>query len=503
MRIAKIAVTMLCFTTTSIGLAKAVVPESPQLENAISSQLDLVRKLSEGKDYKATLSATDLIAPYLEGRSAEAGEVEAIRADALHGLHRDAEAILAAAKAIVLLPDRLGPLTFFIVDRQSDAGHIADAAATLIQLARRDPEAARSVNSSFLSGLAQRLEDGGNRKIERQLAAAFLWIDFRGENRFLGLPWLQLDGMIGLAEAGHLDEARAMLASVPDTEVIVRIAIDRRFEAIWRDIDAALGPGLAKANNSYVKAARRDLDDDPDNEVKRHAYLVTLLQTGRAREASVFGSAFFNDPSALEGITASGIDFVDTHAYALADAGQIDAALARYRSVNALELSNHPQIVETLIGAAQLEVTVGRYQQAMDSIERFERLPGEQDSFGTGWSLEVRACALHRLGRQMDADAAMDRLAARPNENRSAFLDGLLCLGRFEQAEQVVLARLGDESRRADMMYRLQPLPFAVFAGRRDKAMSAATAVLAARPKVAAAINLYGRLLPLPLRQKD
>jgi hypothetical protein len=279
--------------------------------------------------------------------------------------------------------------------------------------------------------------------------------------------------------------------------VLVRLAIDRRFEAIWPQLEARLGPSADTADARYVAATKARFDKNPKSLIARLGYAEALNIASREPEAIAVADVA-RTPAELAALSNREIWLVNLHAMLLGDAGNGEAALARMAALNATPIAGRPAMAGTVVNEAVLAQSLGRSQLALDLADSAESKAGSLNEYGQLALASVRTCALAKLGRkaEAEAEAAAAALIAKPDVSEDSYLQAMLCLGRSDAAAAAVIRRLADPETRMEMLFDLQPFLIADRDKERDRDVRAGYRALKARPDVKAAFLKAGRDLP-------
>ncbi len=472
------------------GLAIAAAPvEAPPVAQRLSVAAGLI---DAGKPDDAlalldnALKTTDL--------PAERGQIEALRSFALARLQR----IPDARKAIEIgvgsnpAPSNLLLRQLFLL-RAFDGDPVA-ASDTLQLIAASDPKALETLPSEVVTDVMRAIKSDETRafNVDYALVSAG-WSP--PDATLADTDWLRLRLMTGLAKRDRIDDVKPILAQVLSPVVLVRLGIDRRFQSLWPAIEKRLGPGADTANAAYVAAAKARFDAEPKSLIARLGYAEALNIAAREPEAMAVADVA-KTPAELAALDDREIWIVNLHAALLGDAGQIDAALARYHALNSTPIEGRPGLIGTIINEALFAAGADRPREALAAADAAEARSQYTNDFGKLYIAQVRACALEQLGRKPEALAAAAPVIAKPADNDDAYLGTMICLGRMDDAAKAIIRRLASPDDRAEMLFDLQPFLIQDLPKVREARTRAALRQLKARPDVKAAFLKAGRDLP-------
>ena len=425
---------------------------------------------------------------------AERGRIQQLRFFVLARLNKLAEARqaieIAVANAESPSPMVLGAL-FKI---RALMGDNVPAADTLLLIAATDPKTLNTLPSEMVSDVMRAIVKDENRSFDVDFALqAAGWAP---TDATLGdIDWLRVRLVTGLVKRGRRDEARGVVDTILNPVQLVRLGIDRRFTALWPQIEKRLGPGADVADAAYVGAAKARFDKTPKSLVARLDYAEALNIASREPEALVI-SDVVKTPAELAALNQREIWLVNLSASLLGDAGRIDEAMARFNALNASPFDGRPALISTMINQALFAASVNRPNDAIAAAELAESKSGALSQFGQLYLSEARACALTQLGKKSEAEIAAAALVSKPDGNDDAYLGAMICLGRLDAAAKSVIRRLGDDDARSDMLFALQPFLINRDDVLRDASERKALRTLKARPDVKAAYLKAGRDMP-------
>ena len=293
---------------------------------------------------------------------------------------------------------------------------------------------------------------------------------------------------------GDTAQARALLALKPGPGAMVRLAVDKRYAALWPDLSAAVNSGFKDSIAGEVAEAERAAKAAPEDFAAAKRYVTALRMVGEPEKAVAAGRALADRKNLIEASGDPAFWFVNEYAYALADAGQVDAALARFDGILALGVEANPVLVSQVINRAEVLASQGRSAEALAAYAEADQKYSDKASlFGKMWIWAGEACALRELNRADEANAFDAKLAEHPDENHGAITDAAACRGDVAAIEKQLLARLDDPIDRdqalAGFIQFRQPKHVPPIAAKREAVMKAARS----SPAVQAKFKEYGR----------
>lgn len=446
-----------------------------------------------GGDYAAALnSSTRLMAMAnnAEGRSL----AQAMRAAALLGLKRKAEATRAFAEA-----DRLSSQAPAATILQFDAALLTDdpdmAAAALDRMIARFPDKVRELQlDAVFWVLRSENKAETTRNEDRRIALARL--GFGGE---ASGDYTARDAIGILLKRGDVSGAGELLRHIDEPQVVEDMLIQRRFAPLWPMLEQHAGPRLEKVRASVVRVAEREYAEAPDNPQKLQLLANALRHAGRHSEAIALASKLPGDREAMSGADEEMGWAVNNVALALHEAGrrrEADQLFARLNDAPMAQGRGRWR-VSMIINRLELLVSDGEFAQAFKLLGAAEKSAADDGSpYARQLVRRLGYCTLTGLGRKEEAAKLFADMLKHAQDAYHATVDGLLCAGDIERAEELTLTAIEDEQFQKQLIRALQPQPLTSD----DPSMWAARwRELRQRPRVAAAYARLGRDMPAAL----
>lgn len=423
----------------------------------------------------------------------ERGQIEGLRSFALARLERLPEARKAIETAVASSPAPSMLLLRQLFLLRAFGGDPAGAADTIQLIASTDPKALNTLPTEIVSEVSRAIRKDENRAFETDYSLVVG--GWSPADATVGdLDWIRLRLVEALVKRDRVDDARAIVETILNPVILVRLGIDRRFTALWPAIEARLGPGADIADAAFVGAAKARFEKAPTSLVARLGYAEALNIASREPEALVVADVA-KTPAELAALADREVWLVNLHAALLGDAGRIDEALARLAAINATPINGRNALIGTMINQALFAASVDRPAAALAAADAAARTIGANE-YGQLFLAQAQACALQQLGRKDEATKAAAPIFARPDGNADATLAALICLGRMDAAAAAVIKRLEDPDARTEMIFDLQPFLIGDATKTCDATQRAGLRTLKARPDVKAAYLKAGRDLP-------
>lgn len=428
------------------------------------------------------------------------GYVQFVRAEMLVQTTPDDLAINAAARAaaeeaIRLLPNDARPkmLATYIYTFGGNAGRAADL---WLGLSRDDPTMAADSDVYMIGALLGRLNDEGDRRRVDLVSQRLVDIGFKNADP-LDQSSLIMTSLKAKWRAGDRAGAEALVPSLLHPEQHAALLIDKEYQPLWPAIERWAGPRLERQWPAYLNEMKRNWEAsqslragtpyaDALSEARDHAALVSTF-------LPILGQPL------PPGEEFDAITLAPIVAHAMAQTGQLDAAIAMLgRMVKTLPEADPNRMNYTAnIAAMTLE-----YGQPADALRLIDPVIAAADRVGPGVNFSakvamhsVRACALHRLGREAEAVTSITLIAGARRNIPGPYMSLMTCLQRPDEALTFLLSLLADPDRRAFTLGFIQPtIPLPVVTPNAIRERSFGDA-LRSSPQLLKAAARYGRVL--------
>ena len=490
MRALFVAVAALTTLPTAAAIpASSGVAVAPSLDAAVAKALPL----AQANDCKGVLGLLD---PAVAGGAGQGStgrfSAQLLRLPCLPAAGRAAEVAPLLAELRTQAPDNALIRGYQILD-DADTQHYAQAADDLAAVADLRSRALAMVPGDLWRQVAQALTLSNDTARRDRTALALALADWDPADRPELAETLAADGIGALLDRHAVDDARSLLDRIQRPPTLWEMAVERRYAALWPEIEKKIGPAGGPAIDGY---ARTTLDAYASAPQDQHATLdaaMAFAYLGRFDDVTTTAATTRIAP----GMSEQQVDIVLADADAQAAAGHRDAALARLRPFATADLATTPEAADALIGFAEQLEDAGRYDEELALADAgLGAKAGAFSSYGLAWLKRNLVCALVGLQRAADAKAAGDALKASAADNQAAAIEGLLCAGREGEAATIAIAALATSEGADRLADQFQPdgalLPHA------PSHLRGLWGKLLARPEVKAAFDRSARILPKP-----
>ncbi len=305
--------------------------------------------------------------------------------------------------------------------------------------------------------------------------------------------WFQLARLY--IDRGQIDNARLAAKRIIGPQRIVRMRIDRRFDAI---VDrTGYGFDVSLQAKRAVEALRRKADARPRDLAVWVQLTYAMLNAGENEQvvtlatqlldASDGKNAANNKSKAYESLD-SRLWLLNNRALASHRLGRTGDAIADLERAVVFDPKQGPNISQSL-NLGTLQCYSGRSREAVESVSRVK----DMSDYGKLVQALVYLCAATQRDDRGEVESVLAVIRRYAADRPDVVVEGLLWAGHIGEAERLYLLLLDDPAQRADALLWAQTFRHAApQPGRRtyDEALQ----TLLARPGVQAAIEKVGRV---------
>ena len=400
-------------------------------------------------NFDQALAAIEHLDPGSDNRAGRA-LLSVMRASALLGLKRDREANKLIAEADELAPqDAEVNATLFAGALVADRTDVA--ADAFDRLIARTPEAVKDVNEELIWHFLRNEPDGEEKHNEdRRIALAR--IGYGGDSA--SGDYFAKGAVEILVKRGDIAAARDLSRRIDEPQIVENMLIQKRFSALWPDLEARVGPHLDKVRASSVLSAERAYAEAPDDHEKLQELANALRHAGRHGEVIALRSKL---PATLETMSTADEQMgwaVNNVALSLHEAGRIDDADQLFAMLNDAPMEEEHWRVSMKINRLELLVSDGRFDRALPLVDPTAKVPGSP--YADQLVRRLRYCTLSGFGKKEEAAKHFADLLSHADDAPGPTIDGLICAGRLDEAEKVALSALKKDSFQEDFVRGLQ-----------------------------------------------
>jgi len=482
----------------AVPAGASVTPPKPSVakprdrSEAVRAVAAAALERAQANDCRGALAKLDPLLPDLPpGRDRDM--VQLLRLPCLGPAGRPAEVPQVQAELAKAQPNN-GMVRAFGIFVAVNQNRFDDAGEQLAVLAEQDPDALRMVPGALWRAIAQKLTEDDKFALRDHAYIALARADWQPSDQPDLRDALAQGAIQALLEQKQVEEARELLPRVTVPELLAGMAMERVYQPIWPDIEARLGPNGGKAVDRFAAVRLARLADSPNDPHALRDAVRSFLLLGRYQDA-IEQSA---PARIVPGMDEDAVAVIRYRAQALAALGKRDEAIALLMHFTTLDLVKNPEAVDGVVGLAEMLDEAGREVEALkvadDALGKGrEALSG----YGAMWLARTRACALGALGRSAEAAKQGDALKAGAGDNEAAAVEGLLCLGRRDEAAAIAIRALSTVEGASGIADQFQPE--GAFWAPSESRLRAMWGPLLARADVKAAFDKAARILPQSL----
>lgn len=361
--------------------------------------------------------------------------IAAMRASALLGLKDES----AAQKQIAQI-DQHAPTNpdawSILFEGALFSDHYAVSAAALDTIIARFPDVARQLDEDYVWIVLRNEPEGEERRNEdRRIQLAR--IGFGGELRG---DYLAKEAVRILVGRGDWSGALDYLREIDDPQLIEDLLIQKRYSRLWPTLEEMAGPHLEKVRKSSASTAERAYSEASDNPENLALLTNALRHSGMLDDAIDLRSKLPQDSKAMSSADEQTGWAINNIALALHEKGRADEADALFAMLNDAPMPTEYWRVSMKINRLELLVLDGKFDKALPLIEPTAKTEGSP--YAEQLVRRLRFCTLSRLGRTKEAATFLPDMLAHAADAPGPTIDGLLCVGDLDKAEQVALEAL-------------------------------------------------------------
>jgi hypothetical protein len=332
----------------------------------------------------------------------------------------------------------------------------AESANTLVTIARRWPETLGEIPTDVIYEIV-RSAAKPEFPVETRFRLLQALYDANWRTNLGFEPdWVWHSLAVMQLEAGDAPKAAATLQRVMEPWSIVKIRVDRRFDALPLDREVALD--VFRALQSYVAKARDVAAAHPKSLEALMELTYALLSAKLFDEVLAVTEPFSDDLEPKPALASNYEDWddyvgwmVDNRARALIATGRGGEALPLMRQ-NAKRTENGHVNVSHAINLAAVLIQQGQPREALDTIA----LVGKPSPYGRMQVEDARLRAALALKDKALAEQALKYMREHELDAAATLQAALIETGRHDEAAKVLARRLADPSRRGGTLEELQ-----------------------------------------------
>jgi tetratricopeptide (TPR) repeat protein len=290
---------------------------------------------------------------------------------------------------------------------------------------------------------------------------------------------------------------------VNEPEPFENMLIQKRYAALWPKLQELGGAHLGEVRAAALASAQRAYAEAPEDMQRLQEYVAALRHAGRLEDAIALKSKLPSTPQAMAAADEQTGWVVNEIAYALNEAGRGDEGDRLFAMLNDPPRTDAGWRVSMFINRLEMLTSAGKFEKAAGLLDATE-LSAKNDGNPYARQLvrRLRYCILSSMGRKDEAAKVLPEVLKHADDALQPTVEGLLCAGDADKAEQLVLQALDnpDEDKREFFEERfvraLQPVPLT---DDDPSVWQNSWKALRQRTAIAAAFDRLGRELPSAL----
>ena len=327
-----------------------------------------------------------------------------------------------------------------------------------------------------------------------------LMLEWADQKRIVHLPFELQAGVTATAMRAAVAEGRnemvpGLLVDIRSPMSYIDFLADRELESIWPLLEERVGPNFDRIADEYAFWATGRLENHPRDRDRFSEAAHSLHFAGRFEEAIALARQWRERDGAMSVIEEGDAWALNIEAYAHDALGERTQADAVFDQLAALEPEKHPWVVNFVINRASRLVGQERWQEGLEASGLAR---GVAEKWGSTYAKMIiardHACALNALGRTGEIEAELQFLRDNRETSYEIASQGLLCVGRREEAAAFLLEGIGDERFRSNALEALQSDDFELFYT--ASKLPEPTGLLDESPELKEAFDRYARAIP-------
>lgn len=302
-------------------------------------------------------------------------------------------------------------------------------------------------------------------------------------------------------QAGKRDVALRLIDEVSDPDHYYPLLIDRRYAALWPEIDKRVGLHQGRVATDFVSFSKAELAAEPKNRWAFGDVVRSLVVAGRNREAIAVYKLMPKDPQSIASYQPGDAWAINAVVAALDREGRRQEADEAFNLLASVSLEANPWMLTLLNHRTARLSDQGRWVDAMsaakDSQAWAERygIPFDQLTAATNM-----VCIAPHVPGGREVDRANALIVLNEIKFPLAAAIGALCRGDKVAAKAYTLAALKDEDNRGMVLSSLQPQGASKLPLKTMSAVPDLGEFVRSDPELTAEFNRYGRFLPVELQ---
>lgn len=464
---------------------------------AVLSPAELQKKIAEATDLNRQNKNTDALAvldpllPALKGH--DRVSIQLLRIPCLASLGYDDEIISAYDNIKGIEPDNGAVISVGILIALSQ-NDFPKAAERLLVLTDKDPARIARFDSDMVQAILIQAKAQKDPTIWQNLVlglARSSWGVAEGPD--IRDPLMQQAVTVYLAKHQN-EDAADLLREIADPERLMEMAISRRYEPIWPDIERRLGNHSQDSLRQFSGFWLNALASQPDNPAFIHQSIRAFILAGHLQDAVDLGNSVKITSHISDDSIKAIIAAADAR-LAVGGSGAVSESIARLQSLNRIDPSRHQIVLSADIRKSEWLNQSGRYYESRSLSEKMlsnlglSLTPSDIASFQ-----QSAVCSMMKLGQRKQANQMAQEMMQSHLDDKQAVIEALFCAGKSQEAINLAIHTLDNPSQADTLLKLLQP--DGRFPDVRPQYYRSVWSKLSAIPAVERAFLKNGRVLP-------
>ncbi|MFT8736911.1 MAG: hypothetical protein ABF760_05545 [Zymomonas mobilis] len=472
----------------SVASTSSTTALSPQaLQEKIAQATDLNRQ----NKCADSLTILDPILPSLKGH--DRVSVQLLRIPCLASLGYDSKIISTYEDIVSIEPDNGAVISVGILIALSQ-DNFPKAAERLLLLTDKDPARIARFDRDMVQAILSQAQKQKDPTVWQELVLGLSRSSWGiAEGPDTRDPLIQQAVTVYL-EKHQNEDAADLLREIADPERLMEMAISRRYEVIWPEIERRLGTHSQDSLRQFAGLWLNAYANQPDNAVFINQSIRAFILAGHLQEAVQLGDSVKITPHISDNNIKAIVRSADAR-FALGGGGAISGAIGRLQPLSRLDPTRRQTILPVDIRLSEWLGQSGRYYESRNLSEKMlSNLSLSLTPTDIAWFQRSAVCSMMKLGQRGQANQMAEEMRQSHLDNKQAVIEALFCAGKSEEAVNLAISTLDNPSQAESLLKLLQPE--GRFPDIRPQYSRAVWSKLSAMPAVERAFLKNGRILP-------
>lgn len=402
-------------------------------------------------------------------------------------------AIKDFSMAITLAPkNNLGDIRYQRFFPYFNLDRMEDAYKDMLFVAQEYPDDAMYFRISTITKMADHLKKNGRHEEQFLLLSALDKSDYTGNEPLEFFDWLYVDLLREYTKRQQFFEANRLLKKFTQASVLLRIRLDRDFEALWNRPEFAQLMDVNDFPSRELKNAQLLLASYPKSWKSVADVAYALRINGRNEEAIVLAKLAMQKSGAYTFEPDHELWLQNELALALSALGRFDEANAVLEAIADINLKKKGEAVSQLLNYGASLMSQGKTEKAMAVVKKSEGFVSNRGSLVAKY---VNACSMQQIGNLEAARKILVEMLANDENGVDMVFKTMACMKESEQLESYAIKKLAIEEEKLSILKMLVTCKINPLAPPMEQEIDRQFASLAARPAIKKAVQAVGTSL--------